>query len=106
MRPNKKAKKSRTKQEWGERFTMNEVHLHFTCKCCYSPSILMDEIAGIVDIPVRQKCPHCRVGTTVEVIIGCISCETDGKCKDPDCTCTEVHMRIPIPQFMSFLKKV
>ncbi len=102
MRPNKKVK--RTKQEWGERFTMKEVHLHFTCKCSYNPSIMIDEVAGIVDIPVRQKCPHCRLGNTVEVIIGNISCETDGKCKDPTCTCTEVHMRIPIPQFNSFLR--
>ena len=93
----------RTEIEKG--FQMDEVHLHLTCHCSVLPMMTFNRETGIIQIPVSSTCPVCHIGTPIELIVGGIACETDGKCKHPDCTCQQVALQLPYDQFLYFLQK-
>lgn len=87
-----------------ETFTMDEVHMHYCCKCSFHPECVLDTAKGEVEIPVNQRCPVCKRGKALELVIGGV-CLSDTKCPEPGCTCDEITLKIPINQFIYFLKK-
>jgi len=86
-------------------FTLNEVHIHYTCHCSVLPTISLNQEKGIFQVPVGENCPKCHKGKCIEVVLGEHSVEMDGKCPDPMCLCEEVTMMIPVSQFMYLLKE-
>ena len=101
----KRQKQKETRSDLETGFQMDEVHLHLTCHCSVLPMMTFNKETGIIQIPVSSTCPICHIGTPIELIVGGIACETDGKCKHPDCTCQQVALQLPYDQFLYFLQK-
>src|SRR5579871_3982983 len=84
-------------------FTINEVHLHYTCHCPVQPIMKLNRDTQMIEITVNLKCPKCHKGKSEELIIGNMSIATT-KCPHPGCDCDRISTTMPLAQFMGILQ--
>jgi hypothetical protein len=86
-----------------DQFKSMAVHMHYSCDCSNRPKLKLDRTDRVVEIDIQLTCPRCQDGDAEVLIIGGVGIEITG-CPNPGCECDEVTLRVPVSEFVAFLK--